>query len=99
MPERYAPYPTCHRRFQSCKEVEVMTTILERLAKDPHEQGDIDLPEQLIGNKAYDSDPLDTELAKQGLSLSHRTDATVKRLKLKTDASYVGTNVEDQTFL
>jgi transposase len=28
-----------------------------------------DLPERLIGDKAYDSDPLDEELAKQGVEL------------------------------
>jgi transposase len=27
------------------------------------------LPERLIGDKAYDSDPLDTELAKQGIEM------------------------------
>jgi transposase len=48
MPERYPPYQTCHRRFQSWTEAEVMPTILERLAQDLHAQGDIDLSECFI---------------------------------------------------
>lgn len=48
MPERYPPYQTCHRRFQSWAEAEVMSTILERLAQDLHAQGDIDLSECFI---------------------------------------------------
>lgn len=40
------------------------------------------LPQRLIGDKAYDSDPLDTELARQGVELiaPHRRN----RQKLKT---------------
>src|SRR4028118_1971187 len=42
-PERYPPYQTCHRRFQSWTEAEVMPAVLERLAYDLHAQGDIDV--------------------------------------------------------
>jgi hypothetical protein len=48
MPERYPPYQTCHRRFQSWTEAEVMPVILERLAQDLHAQGDINLSECFI---------------------------------------------------
>ena len=48
LPERYPPYQTCHRRFQSWTEAEVMPSILERLAHDLHAQGDIDLSECFI---------------------------------------------------
>jgi len=47
-PERYPPYQTCHRRFQQWTQDQVMPTILERLACDLHEQGDIDLSECFI---------------------------------------------------
>ena len=48
LPERYPPYQTCHRRLQEWTEVEVMSAILEHLAQDLHEQGDIDLSECFI---------------------------------------------------
>ena len=48
LPERYPPYQTCHRRFQSWTKEDVMAAILEQLAQDLHEQGDIDLSECFI---------------------------------------------------
>ena len=48
LPERYPPYQTCHRRFQEWTQIEVMPGILERLARDLHEQGEIDLSECFI---------------------------------------------------
>ena len=48
LPERYPPYQTCHRRFQSWIREDVMSTILERLAYDLHAQGEIDLSECFI---------------------------------------------------
>lgn len=48
LPERYPPYQTCHRRFQDSGEAEVLPRILERLARELHEQGDIDLSECFI---------------------------------------------------
>ena len=48
LPERYPPYQTCHRRFQQWAREEVMPAILEQLARDLHEQGDVDLSECFI---------------------------------------------------
>jgi transposase len=48
LPERYPPYQTCHRRFQKWIEEGVLGTILEALAKDLEERGEIDLSECYI---------------------------------------------------
>ena len=48
LPERYPPYQTCHRRFQQWSNEGVMLSILERLAQDLHEQGEVDLSECFI---------------------------------------------------
>lgn len=48
LPERYPPYQTCHRRLQTWAAEEVIVKILEQIAQDLHEQGDIDLSECFI---------------------------------------------------
>jgi transposase len=149
LPERYPPYQTCHRRFQKWIEEGVLAGVLEALAQDLEERGQIDLsecyidgtfvvakkggrelerpsgakvrrswrfrtallflspstesasphevtlvgetlesgflkekPKRLVGDKAYDSDPLDETLEEQGIEMiaPHRTN----RKKRKT---------------
>jgi transposase len=48
LPERYPPYQTCHRRFQRWIEEGVLSDVLEALAEDLEERGDIDLSECYI---------------------------------------------------
>jgi len=48
LPERYPPYQTCHRRFQKWIEEGVLSGILEALAQDLEERGEIDLSECYI---------------------------------------------------
>ena len=48
LPERYPPYQTCHRRFQKWIEEGVLSAILEALAEDLKERGEIDLSECYI---------------------------------------------------
>ncbi len=48
LPERYPPYQTCHRRFQRWVEEGVLSRILEVLAEDLKERGEIDLSECYI---------------------------------------------------
>lgn len=48
MPRRYPPYQTCHRRFQQWRESGVMDRLLEALAQDLEERGEIDLDECFI---------------------------------------------------
>ena len=48
LPERYPPYQTCHRRFQKWIEEGVLSAILEALAEDLEERGEIDLSECYI---------------------------------------------------
>jgi transposase len=48
LPERYPPYQTCHRRFQKWIEEGVLGRILEALAQDLEERGEIDLSECYI---------------------------------------------------
>jgi transposase len=48
LPERYPPYQTCHRRFQRWIEEGVLSRVLEVLAQDLEERGEIDLSECYI---------------------------------------------------
>lgn len=48
LPERYPPYQTCHRRFQKWVGEGVMERILQELAHDLKERGDLDLSECFI---------------------------------------------------
>ena len=48
LPERYPPYQTCHRRFQRWIEEGVLGGVLEALAEDLEERGQIDLSECYI---------------------------------------------------
>ena len=48
MPVRYPPYQTCHRRFQQWREAGVMDRLLETLAKDLEQRGEIDMSECFI---------------------------------------------------
>src|SRR3954451_15213607 len=48
LPERYPPFQTCHRRFQKWIEQGVLSAILEALALDLEERGQIDLSECYI---------------------------------------------------
>jgi transposase len=48
LPANYPPYQTCHRRFQQWQRQGVMQQVVEALAKDLLERGDIDLSECFI---------------------------------------------------
>lgn len=48
LPERYPPYQTCHRRYQSWVKSGVLRKILEALAEDLHRRGKIDLSECFV---------------------------------------------------
>jgi transposase len=48
LPKRYPPYQTCHRRFQQWIEEGVLGKMLEALAEDLEERGQIDLSECYI---------------------------------------------------
>ena len=48
LPDRYPPYQTCHRRFQEWVRSGVLDTILQTLARDLEERGEIDLSECFI---------------------------------------------------
>jgi transposase len=48
LPERYPSYQTCHRRFQEWVKLGVIERMLEQLAQDLHEQGELDLSECFI---------------------------------------------------
>ena len=49
LPERYPPYQTCHRRFQEWVRSGVLRRVLEALAQDLEERGQLDLSECFIG--------------------------------------------------
>jgi transposase len=48
LPERYPPYQTCHLRFQRWVEEGTLSRILEALAEDLKERGELDLSECFI---------------------------------------------------
>ncbi|MEG6549731.1 IS5 family transposase [Desulfocurvibacter africanus] len=48
LPSHFPPYQTCHRRFQKWVREGVMRSILETLARDLEERGQIDLSECFI---------------------------------------------------
>ena len=48
LPSVYPPYQTCHRRFQQWREEGVMQRVVEALARDLMERGDVDLSECFI---------------------------------------------------
>ena len=48
LPERFPPYQTCHRRFQAWVRSGVLRLVLEVLAEDLRERGQIDLSECFI---------------------------------------------------
>ena len=67
-------------------ETKLVTSTLEaRFVADP--------PERLIGDKAYDSDPLDAELAELGVELIAPHRRNRKKVKLRMVASCVVTSV------
>ena len=48
LPDRFPPYQTCHRRFQQWSRDGTLRAVLEALARDLHERGEIDLSECFI---------------------------------------------------
>jgi transposase len=48
LPDRFPPYQTCHRRFQQWSRDGTLRAVLEALARDLHERGEIDLTECFI---------------------------------------------------
>ena len=48
IPDRFAPYQTCHRRFQQWQQSGVYVRVIETLARDLHQRGGIDLSECFI---------------------------------------------------
>src|SRR5579859_1867715 len=48
LPERFPPYQTCHRRFQAWARSGVLRQVLEALAADLQQRGELDLTEGFI---------------------------------------------------
>ena len=48
LPNRYPSYQTCHRRFQEWVRAEVFESLLQALARDLKDRGDLDLTECFI---------------------------------------------------
>ncbi len=48
LPERFPPYQTCHRRFQNWVRSGVLARVLEALAEDLRQRGEMDLSECFI---------------------------------------------------
>ncbi len=72
LPERYPPYQTCHRRFQRWIEEGVLGAMLEALAEDLEERGEIDLSECYI-------DATFVAAKKEGLVLERPSGARARR--------------------
>ena len=48
LPDRYPPYPTCHRRFQQWQRDGTLDRLLHALAEDLRSRGKLDLSETFI---------------------------------------------------
>ncbi len=48
LPRRYPPYQTCHRRFQQWQRSGRLDRLLQRLAEDLRDRGQIDLSEAFV---------------------------------------------------
>jgi len=72
LPERYPPYQTCHRRYQSWVKAGVFKKILIKLAEHLRERGKIDLAETFIDATFVD--------AKKGVQKSAKP-SVVRELK------------------
>lgn len=72
LPERYPPYQTCHRRFQEWVRGGVLDSVLQALARDLEERGEIDLSECFI-------DGTFVVAKKGGLALERPSGAKVQR--------------------
>jgi transposase len=64
LPDRYPPHQTCHRRFQQWVRSGVLDRILQALADDLHERGNLDLSECYIDGTFV--------IAKKGATRSER---------------------------
>ena len=64
LPDRYPSYQTCHRRFQHWRRTGVYDAVLQRLAEDLRDRGQLDLTEGFI-DASFSS-------AKKGALLSAR---------------------------
>src|SRR3569623_81343 len=93
LPQCYPNYKTVHRRFQNWCRNEVLRDVMPDLANTLRDEGTLvqlsfefymieAKPENLIGDRAYDSDKLDEELRQEGIEMisPHRQN----RVKAKT---------------
>jgi transposase len=48
LPRTYPPYQTCHRRFQQWRRTGLLRDVLEQLAEDLRDRGQLDLTEDFI---------------------------------------------------
>jgi transposase len=48
LPDRYPPYQTCHRRYQEYSRAGTFKKVLQALARDLRDRGDLDLSETFI---------------------------------------------------
>ena len=84
LPQSYPNYKTVHRRFQTWCSNEVLRRVLTDVANELREANHHEVrlvqlcfdfymieakPENLIGDRAYDSDPLDEELRRDGIEM------------------------------
>jgi len=84
LPQCYPNYKTVHRRFQTWCHSEILREVLTDIAVSTHAANHHEVrlvqlcfdfymieakPENLIGDRAYDSDPLDEELHQDGIEM------------------------------
>ena len=60
LPTRYPPYQTCHRRFQAWSEDDVLSALLEELARDLYKQGDVDLSNYFVDDTVVPNQETDS---------------------------------------
>ena len=84
LPERYPPYQTCHRRLQRWIEEGVLDSVLQALAEDLEERGEIDLSVRSLSFTSGVSRPMISN------SCGRRAPRSIKRRATPTAAPSLG---------
>jgi transposase len=73
LPNRYPSYQTCHRRFQAWEKEGVMVQVLQALARDLEERGEIDMSECFIDGTFASAKKGAVELVRQSAEKGPRS--------------------------
>lgn len=73
MPDRYPPYQTCHRYFQSWSRSGILEKLLRRLASDLIDRGELEIKEGFIDGSFSSAKNRVLELVRQSVAKGARS--------------------------